>query len=890
MKNYLLILFLGTSLVSYSQNDYIPFSTKQYLNNDITINSEFTPLSKSYDKNKARIDNQKIINKLYNSVEDAENLQTYNKRSKIVIEGVADVINKIPGASTMVAVTKESIYQAADSYFENNTVNVKIKFNESIKSAFNSSVANELKNNPDITYEESVDMFAERLSSFSESLNLDNYKILAPIADQQSLQFIKDNRLFFLNKFNAQKADIANIISKTKAELSADFDSKMSNYMKSINDVDEQLLQGIKGNADGLSKFNEKVESKFNKLDEDIKEMRSDIKSNEVEIASNKTRINQNQSDIVLVAQLQAKNAGLISENSYKTGVITDVLYNNVNISGKIKILDLKFKDDKNNPKYIECKNTLENINSVQEIKSYLSDAGDIVELATNLGLSKEDAKNANQAIAIGNVIANGAMAYFSGNPMAALQAANGTFAFFGGGEQPDLQFDAIMAEFNKINKKLEEMNKKLDVINDNILDLTKLNIDLYVENQKRFTKIDEKLITIVNKLDRITQLIYSDDSSLKILNASQYILTWKRVKNAKSLNELKYLYASSQELKDMVKIVYINTKSKTLSDKKFIHFNNFEVSNNWEDKIYNPMYNLVKELYPNINLNNLEYSLINLFDYTTIPKLDIKYNDNNIFKKDITKEMDILIHPQSILTLTEFTSLVEPYLYFYNANENYNFNIPKPFTVDTSLKNANTKIKFENILIENRKSIAQTNIISGAILLPYFKKHILEKDFDPQYKKMVYELLNSKNEYLKLNLSNYILNTELTLGSQIEKFYDIQEQTDLDKAINIVNEINKDFNFENNFFKLGIEGLENNFRIVVTINPSNIEGLDISKNVVNLPLPPFEYLLEKKVVYPEYLQGLLENENVLINKVVKYDMIEKIRGSKEFKNYINLN
>ena len=83
---------------------------------------------------------------------------------------------------------------------------------------------------------------------------------------------------------------------------------------------------------------------------------------------------------------------------------------------------------------------------------------------------------------------------------------------------------------------------------------------------------------------------------------------------------------------------------------------------------------------------------------------------------------------------------------------------------------------------------------------------------------------------------------------------------------------------------------MENNFRIVVTINPSNIEGLDISKNVVNLPLPPFEYLLEKKVVYPEYLQGLLENENVLINKVVKYDMIEKIRGSKEFKNYINLN
>jgi hypothetical protein len=890
MKNYLLIIFLGTSLVSYSQNDCMPFSTKQYLKNDITINSEFTTPSKSYDKNKARIDDQKIINKLYEPVEDAENLQTYNKRSKIIIEGVADVISKIPGASTMVAVTKESIYQAADSYFENNSVNAKAKFNENIKSAFNSSTTRELKNNPDMTYEESVDMFAERLSSFSENLTIDNYKILAPIADQQSLQFIKDNRLFFQNKFNEQKADIANIISKTTAELSADFDSKMSNYLKSINDVDKQLLQGIKKNADGLSKFNEKVESKFKKLDEDIKEMRSDIKSNEVEISSNKTRIKQNQSDIVLVAQLQAKNAGLISENSYKIGVITDVLYDNVNTSGKIKILDLKFKDDKNNPKYIESKNTLENINSVQEIQSYLSGAGDIVELAENLGLSEQDAKNANQAIAIGNVIANGAMAYFTGNPMAALQAANGAFALFGGGEEPDPQFDAIMAEFDKINKRLDEMNKKLDVINDNILDLRKLNIDLYIENQKRFTKIDEKLITIENKLDRITQLIYSDNSSLKISNASQYIMTWESVKNAKSLNELRDLYASSQELKDMVKIVFINTKSKTLSDKKFLHFNNFEVSNDWENKIYNPMYKLVKELYPNINFNNLEYSLINLFDYTTIPKLDIKYNDNNIFKNDITKEMDILIYPQSILTLTEFTSLVEPYLYFYKANESFNFNIPKPFTVNTSLKNENTKIKFENILIENRKSIAQTNIISGAILLPYFKKHILEKDFHPQYKKIFYELLNSKNEYLRLNLSNYLLNTELPLDSQIEKLYAIQDETDFDKANSLVKEINDDFNFENSFFKLSIEGLKNNFRPVITINPSNIEGLDISKKSVNLPLPPFEYLLEKKVLYPEYLQALLENENVLINKVVKYDMIEKIRGNPEFKNYINLN
>lgn len=891
MKNYLLILLIGMSIVSYSQNDCIPFSSKQYLKNDITFNSDFTSPSKDYNKNKARIDDQKIINELYQPVEDAENLKAYNKRSKIIIEGFADVISKIPGASTIVAVTKESIYQSADNYFDNNTVKAKKKFNESIKSAFNSSMAKELKNNPDITYEESIDIFTERLSSFSESLTLDNYKILAPIADKQSLQFIKDNRFFFQNKFNEQKKDIERIISKTKAELSADFNYEMSNYLKSINAVDKQLLQGIKENANSLSKFNDEVERRFKKLDEDIKGMRSSIKSNELEIASNKARIKQNQSDIVLVAQLQAKNANLISENSYKIGVITDVLYDNVNTSGKIKILDMKFKGDKNNPKYIASKKTLENINSIQKIQGYLSGAEDILELATNLDLSEQDAKNVKQAIAIGNVIANGAMAYFTGNPMTALQTVNGVFALFGSGKESDPQFDAIMAEFDKINEKLDKMNRKLDVINDNILDLRKLNIDLYIESQKRFTKIDEKLIRVENKLERITQLIYSDDnSSLKISNASQYALTWNRVKNAKSLNELRNLYASSQELKDMVRIVFTNTKSKNLSDKKFIHFNNFEVSNDWEYKIYNPMYKLIKELYPNINLNNMEYSLINLFDYTAIPKLDIKYNDNNIFKKDITEEMNILINPQSILTLTVFTSLVEPYLYFYKGNENFNFNVPKPFTIDTSLKNENTKIKFDNILIENRKSIAQTNIISGAILLPYFKKHILEKDFHPNYKKIIYELLNSKNEYLKLNLSNYILNTELTLVSQIEKFYAIQNESDFDKAVSLAKEINNDFNFENSFFKLKIEGLKNNFRPVITINPSNIEGLDISKKSVNLPLPPFEYLLEKKVLYPEYLQALLENENILINKVAKYDMILKISGNPKFQDYINLN
>jgi hypothetical protein len=890
MRNFLSIILLGVFLSSYSQNDNIPFTQKTFLKKDSEWNQQFSSPSPGYTKNEAIQNNSDIIKELYKPLDGAKTMRIYNKRLKILTEGFADILSNNRFASPFIAMGKEFLYQKAEESVENKIQTEKNNFNNNIKTAFNSSVTRELKNNPELTYQEAVDNFSTQLSSFSTNLKPEDYRLLAPIVDQQSLKFIKENRAFFEQKFQEQKNDIENITNKTKVELSKDFDAKMQDFKNSVDDFDKKLLQGIKENAEGLEKFNTQVESKFKKLDEDVKEMRAEIKANEVQIESNKKQIEDNKGNIALVSKLQAKNADLIGENSFKIGVITDVLYDNVNTGGKIKILELKFKDDLNNTEYLKTKNTLENIQTIQKVQSYLNNANDFVELASNLGLSQQDANNANKAIALGNVLINGTMAFY-GNPMAGIQAINGAMALFGGGEsEPDPQFEAIMAEFAKINEKLDEMNKKLDVINDNILDLRKLNVDLYIESQKRFTKIDEKLITIENKLDRITQLVYSDNESLKINNASQYNLLWEGIRNASTLEELRDLYESSQEVKDMVKIVFINTKNKSLKSKKFLHFNSFDNSNHWENNIYKPMFRLINQLYPNINMNSLEYSIINLSDNTEIPKLDIKYNENNIFKQNLSGELDILIYPQSILTLTEFTNLVEPYLYFYKDPNDNNFNIPEVITVNSSIKNEITKIKFENILLENRKAIAQTNVISGVILLPYIKKHILEKDFELVHKKKIYDLITSNNEYLKLNLSNYLINTELTLDTQIERFYAIQNELDFNKAVVLIAEINDDFNFENSFFKLKISGDKMNFKPVLTIKASNIQGLDISKNPVDLPLPSFEYIMEQKVIYPEYLQGLLENENLLINKIAKYDIIEKAKNRQEFQNYINLN
>ncbi|QHI38647.1 hypothetical protein IMCC3317_40410 [Kordia antarctica] len=889
MKKHLLILFFVAFLVSYSQNDNIPFAVKIFLKNDPEWKQQFLSPSLDYTKTDAIKNNADIINELYKPLDGAENIRVYNKRLKIITEGFADVLSNYKFASPFIAMGKEYLYQKAEESVEDRVRNEKNKFYNNIKSAFNSSVSKELKNNPELTYDEAVNNFSKQLESFSANLKPEDYRILAPIVDQQSLKFIKENRIFFEQRFKKQKDDIDNIITKTKNELSKEFDKKMIDFKKSVDDFDEKLLEGIKENVAGLDKFNQQVESKFQKLEKDVKEMRSDIKKNETQIASNKKKIEKHKEDIALVSKLQAKNDHLISDNSFKIGVITDVLYDNVNTSGKIKILDLKFKNDLNNTEYLKTKNTLENIQTIQNIQSYLSKAGDFVELASNLGLSPKDALNANKAIALGNVLINGTMAFY-GNPMAGIQAINGVFALFGGGTEPDPQFDAIMAEFATINEKLEEMNKKLDVINENILDLRKLNVDLYIENQKRFTKIDEKLITIESKLNRITQLMYSDIVNLKIENIAENNHLWEGIRNANTLDELRNLYEQNQKVKDMVRIVFDNTENNSIINKTFLHFNSFDKSNTWENKIYEPMDNLIRQVYPSINNNNLEYSIVNLSDITAIPKLNIQYNRDNIFKRNLPEQLDILIYPQSILTLTEFTVLSEPYFYFYKNPDSDNYTIPLEISINTSNKNKNLKNKFENILIENRKAIAQTNVISGAILLPYFKKHILEKDFNLVHKKTIYDLITSQNEYLKLNLSNYLINTELTLPTQIEKFYAIQNEVDFDKAVNLIAEVNDDFNFENSFFKLAIDGDKLNFRPVIKIKPMNIEGLDITKNAVNLPIPTFEYIIEQKILYPEYLQGLLENQNVLINKIAKYDIIEKVKDRPEYQNYVNLN
>ncbi len=872
------------------KNDNIPFATKTFLKKDLDWTQQFSSPSLSYTKTDAIKSNADIINEYYKPINGARLMRVYNKRLKILTEGFADVLSNVKAAEPFIEMGKEYLYQKAEESVENRIYKEKTKLHNNIQSAFNASVSRELKNNPDLTYEDSIDNFSKVLEDFSLNLKPDDYRILASIVDKQSLKFIKENRAFFEQKFKERKEDIDNIIVQTKEDLSKEFDSKMLDFKKSVNDFDKKLLEGIKENATELEKFNQQVESKFKKLDDDVKEMRLEIKKNANEIDSNKKQIKENKENTALVAKLQVKNTNLISENSFKIGVITDVLYDSVDTKGKIKLLNLKFKDDLENAEYLKVKQNLENIQDIQNIQNYLNNAGDFVELASNLGLSSQDAKKANKAIALGNILVNGTMAFY-GNPMAGIQAINGAFALFGnGGADPDPEFQAIMAEFAKINERLDSMNKKLDVINDNLKDLRKLNVDLYIENQKRFTNIDEKLITIENKIDRITQLIYSDNEAIKITNASQYNHLWKAIRNATTLRELRDLYEGSQEVKDMIKIVFINTKNKTLISKKFLHFNSFDKNNYWEEKVYKPMFSLIKQVYPNINANNLEYSIISLSDNTMIPKLDIQYNEDNIFKQNLSQQLNILIYPQSILTITEFTSLFEPYLYFYKSEDDNNFNIPSEININPLIKNKNTKIKFENILLENRKAIAQTNIISGVILLPYFKKHILEKSFNLTHKKNIYELLTSKNEYLKLNLSNYIINTELTLPTQIEKIYKIQNETDFEKALILVEEVNNDFKFENSFFKMDIIGNKINFKTVIIIKPMNIEGLGISNKTIHLTLPPFEFIMEKKVLYPEYLQGLLENENILINKVAKYDIIEKIKSKPEYQNYINLN
>ena len=866
---YCLLLLLSTG-ISAQIMDNAPYTLKKYVKNQENV---LSTQSASYSKNVAIKENRELINKYYSIKNRKINgLESYAGTLKIYTDGFAAVVKKLPYASPFVAMGKTYLYQEMDKRIDIKKNYVNQDFENKVKTAFTNSVKMSLSNDGTVSFNKALANFETNVKNFQSNLKTEDYQIIASNVDLISLDLIKKNREQLKNEFETLKNNITEEIELTTTALQNQFNQSLQNIAKQAKENDVKLLKEIHANADKLKDLNAKIEEKYTALKKDVSRLKKNVETNSKKIEENTKYIKQNQTDIAGIKVKQAQNRKLISENRYSIDVLTDVMYQNVNIAGKQKLLDLKFKNDPTNPKYLEEKQTLSNIQSVEDIQYALSIGSGVVELATNLGMSAEDAKKANEAIAIGNVIANGAMAYFTGDPMSALNAVNGAFALFNGGNEPDPQFDAIMGQFAIVNQKLDNINQNIITVHQEILDLKSITIDFHVTNQKRFNQIDAKLDKIQTDIRNIEQVIYAETASLNQVNLAQYEPIWTRVENATSRKRLRIIVNNSPKLENIIKLVYKNTEDKTINNKTFLHYNAFDDTNHWENEIYKPIIALTKRKYSNFDYNAIETTPVYFTDIHDFLRLPSFEKNNILIPRENFTDIDRLIYPQSIITLSRFTGHLEPYFYFFKDDFTTLLDMD---VLDTEIRNENLRVQFQNLLYDNRKAIIQTNLISGITLLSHLKKHITEKNFNLAEKNQVFEILTSQNEHLKMNLSNYIINSDIIQKDNLAELQQIMTAGDYEIAVSKTTSFNAQF--ANQFYQLAVVGTANDYAIMIEILPQNVTAVAASAQTIYLPLPTFDFIFQDKLIYPSYLQTLIENQEFLINKILKYDIVEKM-------------
>jgi hypothetical protein len=295
------------------------------------------------------------------------------------------------------------------------------------------------------------------------------------------------------------------------------------------------------------------------------------------------------------------------------------------------------------------------------------------------------------------------------------------------------------------------------------------------------------------------------------------------------------------------------------------------------------PILELTRRINPGLDFYRLENPLVYKSDYHSYMKIPDSSKNELLFPRfrDNDKELERLIYPQSVIGLSTLLNLFEPY-YYYSVTGS--FNITDDLTkIDPTVKNVGLKIQYLNLLKENRNAIIQTNLMSGATVLEHLYKHITEPGFSTSEKDQVYNMLKGENSYLKLNLSTFILNSDIRQDFLMVKLDSILKAVDPDSCRLLVEDFNR--NFDNAFYNLAVVSSGKDFRVSIRIKPIKVNQQFESKKDIYLPLASFNAIFENKILYPEYMMHLVENESMLINKVVSYDSIEKMNSSPEFKN-----
>jgi len=457
----------------------------------------------------------------------------------------------------------------------------------------------------EVSYAQVADGFQEFIHN--GGIRNEDYVVLGKKVDDFVLKYVKENEAKIKQAITDTKQEIAAAkqegdekIAALKNEVTTKIETTANDLKKDINAVNQLALDNMKATqeiGESLKKFENEVANKFEKVNTDISEMQQEIKTNTALIKANKTYIKNNAQNIVEVQKRTHQNRQLITQNAYKIDVISGVLYENANTSGKLKLLNVtKFDDDpvKNKAIIDKERGRLSNIQSVEKIQKGMSYAKEMTTLAVHLGLSAKDAENVNKAIQITDVILQGTMAYYTGNPLQGLQAVNGALGIMSGKSgEADPQFEAIMGKLNQISDQLVEIDKKIVALDEKIVKLYNLNIELHKETINRFNQLDYKLDILTDQVDYIIQIITS--SCEQVIDAKDYETLWEGIHAAKSIEDLRNQHDFFPILKKVLLCVESNLEISSVDARTFLHFNKVDTNNTWESQILTPILSLLK-------------------------------------------------------------------------------------------------------------------------------------------------------------------------------------------------------------------------------------------------------------------------------------------------------
>lgn len=446
----------------------------------------------------------------------------------------------------------------------------------------------------------------------------------------------------------------------------------------------------------------------------------------------------------------------------------------------------------------------------IDDMKSYINTAGQLLNIANNLGFKGEFASDLGKAVQAGQYLVEGIAALNTPNGwLAATSSFSNILGIGKSGDAAGKRQEQLVSMLNQVLRNQQIMNTKLDQILENQGKMLENQVKIYsaiVELSVQTQENYRNLMTAINQLN--TDVMINREGINELLNYD-YTQCWDILRarteqtskqpienlinlvgavNLFSFNGYEeitqhYLNNSKQPLKPFPTCMNYLASTVSISDgsphSRFsadYYFPNPNSNSRYRNFLNSYWPQQVQTLNNVINKNGLKFEQIFLGLINPISR-------SGLFDTIYLDGLNSFVMPdrlQTFSSLIKRSSLIEVY-YSYEATRNftkifYEFlpywemvdpeNDQKLLSFDELLENKNSDLlirrRIKDLLLRLDILIAQQSLLAGSALIPYYYKVFNSpKDSDKALKRDLIYLL-SRNERLAYNFLIYALRKEV--------------------------------------------------------------------------------------------------------------------------------